>query len=234
MFNISIEMGFNIFAATVNSQTPTILFEDNHIIAVNKPAGWLVQGDATGDKPLSDWVKDYIKQKYQKPGDVYLGVLHRIDRPVSGIVLFARTSKAAERMSKAIQQRQLSKIYIAEIKGVPAHLEATLEHFIVRNESNNTSKAYTREVPNSKDARLYYKVIERRGKNSLVEIDLDTGRHHQIRVQFSSIQCPIVGDVKYGYPSPNSDGSINLHAYKVQFEHPVKKEMIEIRCEPPF
>ncbi len=234
MFNIWIEMGFNIFAATVNSQTPTILFEDNHIIAVNKPAGWLVQGDATGDKPLSDWVKDYIKQKYQKPGDVYLGVLHRIDRPVSGIVLFARTSKAAERMSKAIQQRQLSKIYIAEIKGVPAHLEATLEHFIVRNESNNTSKAYTREVPNSKDARLYYKVIERRGKNSLVEIDLDTGRHHQIRVQFSSIQCPIVGDVKYGYPSPNSDGSINLHAYKVQFEHPVKKEMIEIRCEPPF
>lgn len=227
-------MGFNIFAAIVNSQTPTILFEDNHIIAVNKPAGWLVQGDATGDKPLSDWVKDYIKQKYQKPGDVYLGVLHRIDRPVSGIVLFARTSKAAERMSKAIQQRQLSKIYIAEIKGVPAHLEATLEHFIVRNESNNTSKAYNREVPKSKDARLYYKVIERRGKNSLVEIDLDTGRHHQIRVQFSSIQCPIVGDVKYGYPAPNSDGSINLHAYKVQFEHPVKKEMIEIKCEPPF
>ncbi len=229
-----IEMGFNIFAATVNSQTPTILFEDNHIIAVNKPAGWLVQGDATGDKPLSDWVKDYIKQRYLKPGDVYLGVLHRIDRPVSGIVLFARTSKAAERMSKAIQQRQLSKIYIAEIKGVPAHLEATLEHFIVRNESNNTSKAYTREVPNSKDARLFYKVIERRGKNSLVEIDLDTGRHHQIRVQFSSIHCPIVGDLKYGYPTPNSDGSINLHAYKVQFEHPVKKEMIEIKCEPPF
>lgn len=218
----------------MNSQTPTILYEDNHILAVNKPAGWLVQGDATGDKPLSDWVKDYIKGKYQKPGDVYLGVLHRIDRPVSGIVLFARTSKAAERMSKAIQQRQLSKIYIAEIKGVPANLEATLEHFIVRNESNNTSKAYTREVPNSKDARLFYKVIERRGKNSLVEIDLDTGRHHQIRVQFSSIQCPIVGDVKYGYPNPNSDGSINLHAYKVQFEHPVKKEMMEIRCEPPF
>jgi 23S rRNA pseudouridine1911/1915/1917 synthase len=218
----------------VQQDTPVILYEDNHIIAVNKPAGWLVQGDSTGDAPLSDWVKQYIKTKLNKPGDVYLGVLHRIDRPVSGIVLFARTSKAAERMSKAIQQNHIRKFYIAEVKGLP-QTDPILEHFIVRNEANNTSKAFIREVPNSKFAKLEYRILEKLGKNSIVEILLHTGRHHQIRAQFAAIHCPIVGDVKYGYPEPNSDGSsINLHAWKVEFEHPVKKEMIEILCPPAF
>ncbi len=218
----------------MNHKTPTILFEDNHLIAVNKPAGWLVQADDTGDKPLSDWVKQYIKAKLNKPGDVYLGVLHRIDRPVSGIVLFARTSKAAERMSKAIQLHQIKKYYIAEVKGTPTVLSGVLEHYIARNESNNTSKAHTRPVPNSKEAKLEYRVLEQKGKMSRVEILLHTGRHHQIRSQFAAIHCPIVGDLKYGYPTPNIDASINLHAYKVQFEHPVKKEMIEIISAPDF
>ncbi len=160
--------------------TPTILYEDNHLLAVNKPAGWLVQGDATGDKPLSDWVKEYIKTKLNKPGDVYLGVLHRIDRPVSGIVLFARTSKAAERMSKSIHQHDIKKYYIAEVKGTPNTEEGILEHYITRNESNNTSKAFKKEVPNSKHAKLEYRVLEQRSKTSIIEILLHTGRHHQI------------------------------------------------------
>ena len=211
-----------------------ILYEDNHILAVNKPAGWLVQGDSTGDMPLSDWVKIYIKEKLNKPGDVYLGVLHRIDRPVSGIVLFARTSKAAERMSKAIQGHQVKKYYIAEVKGIPQNEEGILEHFILRNEAKNTSKAHMKEVPYSKSAKLEYRVLEQKGKNSIVEILLHTGRHHQIRAQFAAIKCPIIGDIKYGYSNPNTDGSINLHAYKVQFEHPVKKEMVEIISKPDF
>lgn len=218
----------------MKSKYPKILFEDNHLIAVDKPAGWLVQGDDTGDKPLSEWVKEYIKKKLNKPGDVYLGVLHRIDRPVSGIVLFARTSKAAERMSKAIQLHRMKKYYIAEVKGTPSEISGTLEHYMVRIELNNTSKAHIKPVPNSKEAKLDYRVLEQRGKISRVEILLHTGRHHQIRAQFSAINCPIVGDLKYGYATPNSDASINLHAYKVQFEHPVKMEMMEIISLPSF
>jgi 23S rRNA pseudouridine1911/1915/1917 synthase len=218
----------------MKNNNPTILYEDNHLVAVNKPAGWLVQGDETGDKPLSEWVKEYIKKKMDKPGEVYLGVLHRIDRPVSGIVLFARTSKAAERLSKAIQNHQVQKTYIAEVKGSPITNTGVLEHFITRNEINNTSKAHLKEVPNSKYAKLEYKVFESRKSTSLVEILLHTGRHHQIRVQLASIGCPIVGDLKYGYPKANPDASINLHAWKLLFEHPVTKLEIEIISEPGF
>jgi 23S rRNA pseudouridine1911/1915/1917 synthase len=213
---------------------PTILYEDNHIIAVNKPAGWLVQGDETGDKPLSDWLKEYIKEKFNKPGDVYLGVLHRIDRPVSGIVLFARTSKAAERMSKMFQQGGIEKYYSAEVKGFFKNDNGALESYITRNEANNTSKSHLNEVPDSKHAKLEYKVVKRGSKHTLLEILLHTGRHHQIRAQLSAIRCPIVGDVKYGFPTPNADGSINLHACRVVFEHPVTKKEVVIESKPGF
>ncbi len=224
-----------IFALEVmRHQQPTILYEDNHILAVNKPSGWLVQGDDTGDMPLSDWVKSYIKKKYNKPGDVYLGVLHRIDRPVSGIVLFARTSKAAVRMSKALQTHEIKKYYSAEIAGYPPAESGTLEHHITRNETNNTAKAHIKATPQSKPAKLEYRVIEKRASSTLIEILLHTGRHHQIRAQMAAIGCAIVGDLKYGYPKPNSDSSINLHACKVVFQHPVKQEDIEIKVPSRF
>jgi len=213
---------------------PTILFEDNHIIAVNKPPGWLVQGDATLDLPLSEWVKQYLKDQYQKPGKVYLGVLHRIDRPVSGIVLFSKTSKSAERMSKAIQHHEVKKYYTARVKGKPAKEFDILEHYLLRIESNNTVKTFMNDRPGSKYAKLEYRVNHYSAGFTYLDILLYTGRHHQIRAQLSSINLPIVGDLKYGYPFPNKDGSIDLHASKIIFMHPVKKEMIQIESIPGF
>ncbi len=216
------------------SQLPEILFEDNHLIAVEKPAGWLVQGDATGDATLSDWVKEYIKEKYKKPGLVYLGVLHRLDRPVSGIVLFARTSKAAERMSKLFQLHKIEKQYVAIVKGMPAQTEAILENYLLRNEKNNTTRAYEKQVAGSQYARLDFSVLKKYPAHSLLSINLHTGRHHQIRSQLSYFGCPIRGDVKYGYATPNPDASIDLHAALLRFIHPVTQQEITITSEPPF
>jgi 23S rRNA pseudouridine1911/1915/1917 synthase len=213
---------------------PSIIYEDNHIIALNKPPGWLVQGDDTGDKPLSEWVKDYLKRKYCKPGAVYLGVLHRLDRPVSGVVLFARTSKAAARLSKMIQTRAIIKTYLCKVQGIPDKANAILEHYILRNETNNTVKAFLKEVSGSLYAKLEYSVTKQNKNESLLSIELYTGRHHQIRAQLSAIGHPIVGDLKYGYPTANKDHSISLHAYSLEFEHPVTKERIRICAEPPF
>jgi 23S rRNA pseudouridine1911/1915/1917 synthase len=215
-------------------QEPAVLYEDNHIIAVNKPSGWLVQGDETGDKPLSEWVKEYLKKKYNKPGAVYLGVLHRLDRPVSGVVLFARTSKAAARLSRMIQSREIIKKYNALVKGKPSTPVAILEHYLLRNEKNNTVKAYAREVAGSQKARLEYQLMEERAGHSLLSIELYTGRHHQIRAQLSAIGHPIAGDLKYGYPKPNPDASISLHAYSLEFMHPVTKKRVFISSEKTF
>lgn len=225
---------FLYIRTVIMEAAPEILYQDNHLLAVAKPAGWLVQGDATGDSTLSDWVKDYIKEKYKKPGLVYLGVLHRLDRPVSGIVLFARTSKAAERMSRLFQQHAIEKRYVAMVKGMPAQPEAVLENYLLRNEKNNTTRAFVRPVDGAQYARLDYTVLKKYPAHSLLEINLHTGRHHQIRSQLAFIGCPIKGDVKYGYSTPNPDGSIDLHARLLRFKHPVTQAEITIESNPPF
>lgn len=210
-----------------------ILFEDNHIIAVNKTGSEIVQGDKTGDTPLSETVKQYIKIKCNKPGDVFLGVTHRLDRPVSGVVLFARTSKALTRLNKMFSEGQIKKTYWAIVKNKPEKDEAELTHYIVRNEKQNKSYAYDREVPNSKKAVLSYKIIGNSDNYHLLEINLKTGRHHQIRCQLSKIGSPIKGDLKYGFDRSNPDGGISLHARQVNFIHPVSKESIEIIAPLP-
>lgn len=201
-----------------------ILHEDNHIIVINKRVGDIVQGDKTGDKPLSDVVKEYIKEKYNKPGAVFLGVVHRLDRPTSGIVLFARTSKSLTRMNELFSNRETQKTYWAVVKNKPAKKEDNLVHFIKRNEKNNTSKAHIKEVPESKLASLDYTVFKELNNYFALEINLHTGRHHQIRAQLSAINCPIKGDLKYGFDRSNPDGGIHLHARKLVFIHPVSKE----------
>ncbi|MBP9793849.1 MAG: RNA pseudouridine synthase [Flavobacterium sp.] len=210
-----------------------ILHEDNHIIVVNKRVGDIVQGDKTGDKPLSDVVKEYIKEKYNKPGDVFLGVVHRLDRPTTGIVVFARTSKALTRLNDLFKNRETQKTYWAVVKNKPEKNEATLIHFLKRNEKNNTSKAHINEVPDSKKASLDYKIIATLNNYFGLEINLHTGRHHQIRAQLSAIGCPIKGDLKYGFDRSNPDGGIHLHARKLKFIHPVSKEPIEIIAPVP-
>lgn len=210
-----------------------ILYEDNHIIVVNKRVGDIVQGDKTGDKPLSEVVKEYIKDKYQKPGEVFLGVVHRLDRPTTGIVLFARTSKALERMNEMFKNRDTQKTYWAVVKNRPTKDADTLVHFLKRNEKSNTSKAFAKEVPDSKKASLDYKVIKELNNYYALEINLHTGRHHQIRSQLSAIGSPIKGDLKYGFDRSNPDGGIHLHARKLSFVHPVKKEPIEIVAPVP-
>lgn len=210
-----------------------VLYEDNHIIVVNKRVGDIVQGDKTGDKPLSEVVKEYIKDKYQKPGEVFLGVVHRLDRPTTGIVLFARTSKALERMNEMFKNRDTQKTYWAVVKNRPAKDADTLVHFLKRNEKSNTSKAFAKEVPDSKKASLDYKVIKELNNYYALEINLHTGRHHQIRSQLSAIGSPIKGDLKYGFDRSNPDGGIHLHARKLSFLHPVKKEPIEIVAPVP-
>ena len=210
-----------------------ILHEDNHIIVVNKRVGDIVQGDKTGDKPLSDVVKEYIKVKYNKPGEVFLGVVHRLDRPTTGIVVFARTSKALTRMNELFSNRETQKTYWAIVKNKPLNSEDKLVHFLKRNEKNNTSKAHLKEVPDSKLASLNYKIIATLQNYFALEINLHTGRHHQIRAQLSAIGSPIKGDLKYGFDRSNPDGGIHLHARKLVFVHPVSKENIEIVAPTP-
>ena len=210
-----------------------ILHEDNHLIIINKRVGDLVQGDKTGDKPLSEIVKEYIKEKYNKPGEVFLGVVHRLDRPTSGIVVFARTSKALTRMNELFSNRETQKTYWAVVKNKPLKSEDTLVHFIKRNEKNNTSKAHIKEVPDSKSAVLDYTIIKNLDNYFALEINLHTGRHHQIRAQLSAIGCPIKGDLKYGFDRSNADGGIHLHARKLVFNHPVSKENLTILATTP-
>lgn len=210
-----------------------ILHEDNHIIVVNKRVGDIVQGDKTGDKPLSDVVKEYIKDKYNKPGEVFLGVVHRLDRPTTGIVVFAKTSKALTRLNELFKNRETQKTYWAIVKNKPAKREDKLVHFLKRNEKNNTSKAHIKEVPDSKVASLDYKIIKELNNYTALEINLHTGRHHQIRAQLSAIGSPIKGDLKYGSDRSNPDGGIHLHARKLIFIHPVSKENISIVAPVP-
>ena len=216
-----------------NKNNLQILHEDNHIIVVNKRVGDIVQGDKTGDKPLSDVVKEYIKEKYNKPGEVFLGVVHRLDRPTTGIVVFARTSKALERLNAMFSNRETQKTYWAVVKNKPSKNEDNLVHYLKRNEKNNTSKAHIKEIPESKKASLDYKIIKTLDNYFALEINLHTGRHHQIRAQLSAIGCPIKGDLKYGFDRSNPDGGIYLHARKLAFLHPVSKESITIIAEPP-
>lgn len=209
------------------------LYEDNHIIVVNKRVGDIVQGDKTGDKPLSEVVKEYIKEKYNKPGEVFLGVVHRLDRPTTGIVVFARTSKALTRLNELFSNRETKKTYWAVVKNKPPKEEGTLIHYLKRNEKNNTSRAYIKEVPDSKKASLDYKIIKTLDNYFALEINLHTGRHHQIRAQLAAIGCTIKGDLKYGADRSNPDGGIHLHARKLAFTHPVSKELIEIVAPTP-
>lgn len=211
----------------------TVLYEDNHIIIVNKTVSEIVQGDKTGDKPLSETVKEYLKEKYNKPGNVFCGVTHRLDRPTSGIVVFAKTSKALTRLNEMFKNKEISKTYWAVVKEVPKQPEGTLRHYLVRNEKQNKSYAYDKEKPNSKLAVLHYKLIARSDKYNLLEIDLETGRHHQIRCQLAKIGCPIKGDLKYGADRSNTDGGISLHARKISFIHPVSKNLIEVVAPVP-
>ena len=210
-----------------------VLYEDNHVIIVAKRAGEIVQGDKTGDAPLSDAVKAYIKERYQKPGDVFLGVVHRLDRPVSGLVVFARTSKALTRLSEMFRTRQVQKTYWAIVGNEPPQPTGTLTHWLTRNEQKNMARAYDRDVPGSKQAILDYRVIGRSERYWLLEVHLHTGRHHQIRCQLAKMGCPIRGDLKYGAPRSNPDGSISLHARRIQFEHPVSHLPIDITAPLP-
>jgi 23S rRNA pseudouridine1911/1915/1917 synthase len=210
-----------------------VVYEDNHIIIVNKQSGEIVQGDKTGDRPLSDIVKDYIKEKYQKPGAVFLGVVHRLDRPVSGLVVFARTSKALTRLNKMFAEGEVHKTYWALVKNAPQKTEDTLTHWLVRNEKQNKSYAYATEKPNAKKAILKYRLIGKSDNYSLLEVQLMTGRHHQIRCQLAPMGCPIKGDLKYGAPRSNPDGSISLQSHRVEFIHPVSKERITVEAPLP-
>lgn len=210
-----------------------VLYEDNHIIVINKRVGDLVQGDQTQDTPLSDIVKQYLKEKYNKPGAVYLGVVHRLDRPTSGLVLFAKTSKALTRLNESFKNRETKKTYWAVVKEVPEKAEATLTHYLVRNPKNNTSKAHSKEVPNSKKGILSYSILKRLNTYTVLEVDLFTGRHHQIRAQLTAIGSPIKGDLKYGFNRSNPDGGIHLHARKLVFTHPVTKETITLEAPTP-
>ncbi|MBZ9630505.1 RluA family pseudouridine synthase [Salegentibacter sp. LM13S] len=210
-----------------------VLFEDNHIIVVNKRPGDIVQGDKTGDKPLSEVVKSYLKEKYNKPGDAYLGVVHRLDRPTSGIVLFAKTSKALPRLNKLFQKKEAQKTYWAIVKNAPPKKSDTLVHFLKRNPKQNKSYAHIKEIPDSKEAILEYRMLKKLDNYFLLEIDLHTGRHHQIRSQLSAIGSPIKGDLKYGFDRSNKDASIHLHARELKFIHPVRKEEIHIIAPPP-
>ena len=210
-----------------------VLYEDNHIIIINKQVGDIIQGDKTGDTPLSEIVKEYIKEKYEKPGKVFLGVVHRLDRPTTGIVIFARTSKALERLNKMLRDKQIQKTYWAIVKHKPNNEQDTLINFLKKNPKNNKSTVFNKETEGSKRAILQYKTIKHLDNYHLLEVDLETGRHHQIRAQLSAIGSPIKGDLKYGFNRSNTNGGIHLHARKIQFIHPVSKESIKIVAQTP-
>lgn len=210
-----------------------VIYEDNHLVIVNKNCSEIVQGDKTGDKPLSDIVKDYLKKKYNKPGNVFLGVVHRLDRPVSGLVIFARTSKALSRLSEMFRNGDIHKTYWAIVRNKPSQPEGELVNWLTRNEKQNKSYAFDREVPRSKKAVLDYKVIGCSENYTLLEINLKTGRHHQIRCQLAKMGCPIKGDLKYGFPRSNPDGGISLLSRRVTFIHPVSKKRIDVEAPLP-
>ncbi|PIB32074.1 RNA pseudouridine synthase [Gaetbulibacter sp. 5U11] len=216
-----------------NKDNLQVIYEDNHIIVVNKRAGDLVQGDKTGDKPLSDVIKNYIAEKYNKPGNVYLGTVHRLDRPTTGLVIFSKTSKALPRLNKLFVSKDISKTYWALVKNKPEKEADTLIHWLKKNPKNNKSTAYIKEVPDSKKAILHYKIIKKLDNYYLLEVNLETGRHHQIRSQLSSIGSPIKGDLKYGFDRSNKDASISLHARNIQFTHPVSKADLNITAPLP-
>lgn len=211
----------------------TVLYEDNHIIIVNKTCSEIVQGDKTGDKPLSEVIKHYLKTKYNKQGNVFCGVTHRLDRPVSGVVIFAKTSKALARLNNMFQKGEIKKTYWAIVKKTPAQQNAILTHYLVRNEAKNKSSAYDKQVPNSKLARLSYEVVTQSDTYTLLKVNLETGRHHQIRCQLAKIGSPIKGDLKYGFNRSNPNGGISLHAREVEFIHPISKEKIHIVAPVP-
>ena len=210
-----------------------VLYEDNHIIAVNKRASEIVQGDKTGDRPLPEYVKEYIKKKNNKPGKVFLGVVHRLDRPVSGVILFARTSKALTRLNKMFREKEVRKIYWAIVKNKPKRTKNTLIHYLSKNQTRNKSQAFIKKFNNALRSELSYEIIHSLENYHLLEISPKTGRHHQIRVQLAKIGCPIKGDIKYGFDRTNKDKSIHLHARKIDFMHPVKKELISITAPTP-
>jgi len=210
-----------------------VLFEDNHIIVINKRAGDLVQGDKTGDKPLPDVVKEYLKVKYNKEGNVFLGVVHRLDRPTTGIVVFAKTSKALPRLNKLFAEKTAHKTYWAVVKDAPPKQKDTLEHWLKKNPKNNKSTAFKKEVDGSKKAILHYELLKTLDNYKLLEINLETGRHHQIRCQLTTIGCHIKGDLKYGAKRSNKDASIHLHSRYLEFIHPVKKDPLKITAPVP-
>ena len=210
-----------------------VIYEDNHIIVVNKESGEIVQGDKTGDTPLSDCVKDYLKRKYQKPGNVFLGVVHRLDRPVSGLVVFAKTSKALSRLNEMFRKGEVHKTYWAIVKNAPKEPSGRLTHWICRNEKQNKSYAYNSEVSGSKKSVLDYRLLASGDNYHILEIRLLTGRHHQIRCQLSAMGSPIRGDLKYGAQRSNPDGSISLLSRHVEFVHPVSKELVSLDAPLP-
>ena len=210
-----------------------ILYEDNHIIAVYKRSSDLAQGDKTGDAPHDIEIKKYIAEKYKKPGDVFLGIVHRLDRPVSGVMLYARTSKALSRLNEMFKTKQVKKIYLAIVKERPPEDEATITHFLKKNEAQNKTYVYDNEVKGSKEASLTYRLLGRSERYYLLEVELHSGRHHQIRAQLAKIGCPIKGDLKYGFARSNDDSGISLFARRLEFMHPVKKETVNIIAHFP-
>lgn len=216
-----------------NKSNLQVLYEDNHIIVVNKRAGDIVQGDKTGDKPLSEVVKEYIAETYNKPGNVYLGVVHRLDRPTTGLVIFSKTSKALPRLNKLFVDKKAEKTYWAIVKSEPPKMNDTLVHWLKKNPKNNKSMSHLKEVSESKKAILHYKVLKKLDHYVLLEVHLETGRHHQIRSQLSRIGCPIKGDLKYGFDRSNPDASIHLHARNIRFIHPVSNEHMDITAPLP-
>jgi 23S rRNA pseudouridine1911/1915/1917 synthase len=210
-----------------------ILYEDNHLIILNKTCAEIVQADKTGDTPLSEIIKKYLKEKYDKPGNVFLGTVHRIDRPVTGVVVFVKTSKALSRMNEMFRTHDLKKKYWAIVKNRPPEPEMTLTHYLIRNEKQNKSYAYDQQIETSKKSVLSFKLLAQSDNYNLLEVDLKTGRHHQIRCQLAKIGCPIKGDIKYGFPRTNKDGGISLHARSIEFIHPVSKLPIKITAPLP-
>ncbi|MBR06934.1 MAG: RNA pseudouridine synthase [Rickettsiales bacterium] len=213
---------------------PQVIYEDNHLLLLNKPSGWLVQGDKTGDKTLTDWGRAYIKRKYNKPGDVFLHPTHRLDRPVSGITVFARTSKALERMNKLFREDKVQKTYLAVVGNKPPAQSGKLVHWLYKDTKKNMVKAYNKPMGSAKEAELEYDLLGNDDGHSLLKVMPKTGRPHQIRVQLASMKTRIKGDLKYGYPEANPDKSIHLHAFQISFVHPVQKELVTYTCTPKW